>query len=57
MRKIHNNNSGDDEERNPPKGNLENPHKLRSKGKELIHNKKGMTHMLEKMICYWITWI
>jgi hypothetical protein len=32
-RKMHSNNSGDDEERNPPKGNLENPHKLKVKRK------------------------
>jgi hypothetical protein len=31
MRKIHSNNSRDDEKRNPPKGNLENPHKLKVK--------------------------
>jgi hypothetical protein len=40
------NNSGDDEERNPPKGNLENPHKLKVKRKILIHSRRGKKHML-----------
>jgi hypothetical protein len=30
---MHSNNLGDDEERNPPKGNMENPHKLKVKRK------------------------
>jgi len=33
MRKMQSNNLGDDEERNPPKGNLENAHNLKVKRK------------------------
>jgi hypothetical protein len=55
--KMHSNNSRDDEERNPPTENLENHHKLKVKRKGLIHSRRGMKHMLQKMICYWITWI
>jgi hypothetical protein len=33
-RKMHSNNIGYDEERNPIKGNLENPHKLKVKRKK-----------------------
>jgi hypothetical protein len=40
-RKIQSNNSGDDEERNPPKGNLENPHKLKIKRKRTNSQQEG----------------
>jgi hypothetical protein len=47
-RKMHSNNSGDDEERNPPKGNLENPHKLKVKRKRTNSQQEGdETHALE----------
>jgi hypothetical protein len=38
---MHSNNSGDDEERNPPKGNLENPHKLKVKRKRTNSQQEG----------------
>jgi hypothetical protein len=41
QRKIQSNNSGDDEERNPPQGNLENPHKLKIKRKRTNSQQEG----------------
>jgi hypothetical protein len=38
---MRSNNSGDDEERNPPKGNLENPHKLQVKIKRTNSQQEG----------------
>jgi hypothetical protein len=47
-RKMHSNNSEDDEERNPPKGNLENPHKLKVKRKRTNSQQEGdEAHALE----------
>jgi hypothetical protein len=47
-RKIQSNNSRDDEERNPPKGNLENPHKLKVKRKRTNSQQEGdETHAQE----------
>jgi hypothetical protein len=38
---MQSNNSGDDEERNPPKGNLENTHKLKVKRKRTNSQQEG----------------
>jgi hypothetical protein len=47
-RKIQSTNSGDDEDRNPPKGNLENPHKLKVKIKRTSSQQEGdETHAQE----------
>jgi len=47
-RKMHSNNSGDDEERNPSKGNMENFHKLKVKRKRTnLQQEGGETHALE----------
>jgi hypothetical protein len=40
QRKPSNNTSGDDGEKNPPQGNLENPHKLKVKRK-IINSQQG----------------
>jgi hypothetical protein len=48
VRKIHSTNFGDDEDRNPPKGNLENPHKLKVKMKRTSSHPEGdETHAQE----------
>jgi hypothetical protein len=41
QRKSSNNNSGDDGEKNPPQGNLENPHKLKVKRKRTNSQQEG----------------
>jgi hypothetical protein len=41
QRKTLSNNSGDDEERNPLRGNLENPHKLKVKRKRTNSQQEG----------------
>jgi hypothetical protein len=55
-RKIHSTNFGDHEYRNPPKGNLENPHKLKVKRKRTSSHQEDNETMLMKMNYYWITW-
>jgi hypothetical protein len=39
--KSSSNNSGDDGERNPPQGSLENPHKLKGKRKRINSQQEG----------------
>jgi hypothetical protein len=41
QRKTQSSNSGDDEEKNPPQGNLENPHKLKVKRKRTNSQQGG----------------
>jgi hypothetical protein len=57
QRKPTNNNSGDDGERNPPQGSLENPHKLKVKRKRINSQQGGEKKTYLKMISCLMIWI
>jgi len=56
QRKTPSNNLGDDGERNPPQGSLENPHKLQVKGKRVNSQQDEEKKTYLKMIFCSIIW-